>query len=101
MDINPTERGADGREARGRTGPKPRLGRTSPSKDTGRLQGGRGKRGFWVRKREKQLGGRSKVQRVKGLEFRREESNGSRDQPSDPAQTQTNAEDQTGASQPN
>ena len=69
-DIIPVEE-ANGREAGGRPEPKPRLGRTSPLKDTGRLQGGRGKRGYWVRRKEMQIG--SKVKRVKGAELGREE----------------------------
>ena len=70
VDINPVE-GADGRESGGRPGQKPRLGRNSPSKDTGRLQGGKGKRGYWVRRKEVQMG--TKVKRVKGEGSGREE----------------------------
>ena len=65
VDITSEAEEANGREAMGRTRPTPRLGRTSPDKDAGRLQGGRGKRGFWVSRREKQLG-KSKVTTVKG-----------------------------------
>ena len=72
-DIIPMEEAA-GREAGGRSEQKPRMGRFSPLKDTGRLQGGRGKRGYWVRRKEAQMG--SKVKRVKGAETRREEDTG-------------------------
>ena len=84
-DIIPMEE-ADGREAGGRPDHKPRLGRISPLKDTGRLQGGRGRRGYWVRKREVQMG--SKVHRVKGAELRREEDTGAEaKRQGNPAQT--------------
>ena len=57
VDILPGGRAAAGSETMERTVRKPRLGRTTPSKGAGRLQGGQGKRGFWLRRREVQTGG--------------------------------------------
>ena len=57
VDILTGGRAAAGIETTGRTGQKPRLGRTTPSKGAGRLQGGQGKRGFWLRRREMQIRG--------------------------------------------
>ena len=50
VDILPEDQEADGREAMGRPAKKPKQGRQSPVKVAGRLQGGLGKRGFWVKR---------------------------------------------------
>ena len=68
VDILPGGRGADGSEITGKTGQKPQLGRTPPNKGVGRLQGGQGKRGYWIRRREMQRG-KAKVTRVKRIEL--------------------------------
>ena len=88
VDVIPAG-GATGREAGGRPEPEPRLGRNSPLRDTGRTQGGRGKRGFWARKREKQMG--TKVKRVKWAEKGQEEDAETETRHQiDPAQTLAN-----------
>ena len=54
VDVDPTNLGADGNGAEEGTVTRPNIGRQSPLRDLGRL-GGRGRRGFWVRRREEQL----------------------------------------------
>ena len=53
-DVNQGNQGADGMGAEEGGSPRLSMRRPSPLKDTRRL-GGRGKRGFWVMKREEQL----------------------------------------------
>ena len=57
MDINPQEQAAIGRGTEGAASPKHSPGRTPPNNDSGRLRG-KGRRVYWVGKREMQVQGR-------------------------------------------
>ena len=65
-DVDQMNQGADGMGAEEGGSPTLSMRRSSPLKDTGR-KGGRGRRGFWVMKREEQLKKRIKAKQ-KGSE---------------------------------
>ena len=96
VDILPGGKEASGSETVGRPSRRPKPGRTSPSKGVGRLQGGQGKRGFWMRRKEKLLGG-TDVNRVKGIELGGEDERASSGQTTEPLQPkiQSDVEDRT------
>ena len=72
VDVLPGGEEATGNETLGRTSPRTVQKRTTPTKVLRKPQGGGGRRGYWV-KRGKEQAKKSKGDRVKGLEMRREE----------------------------
>ena len=65
MDVQTTGKGANGRGTEGAASPKHSLRRISPSKDSGRLGGRRG-RGSWMGRKEAILKGRIKSAAKRG-----------------------------------
>ena len=57
VDVCPQEMAAEGRGTEGKTSPKQSPGRKSPLRNSGRHRG-RGRRGYWLGRRELQLQGR-------------------------------------------
>ena len=71
VDIPPTDQEDNGSETQGEPSQETKLRMPTPHKVMRRTQGGRGTRGFWVKRREEQVAN-TKGSRVKGFELEKE-----------------------------